>query len=496
MSTTIEMLLAGPLGSSVESRVTPDSPRAIRRVTLLEELTSTEALLPGAIAVLSRAAEIPAGGYLFDVLVRRAAEREVAAIVLRRSTPRSMTAESLARRGQVALLDVQDDADPVQVLDWLAAAVSGDTRAALARLAAAADYEPGPDADAATILQSLSRLSGVALELLPDAAVPAGVGVTAEVDVDGRAQGSVRARDIGDPATLAVRLAAATLSRVLSAREQDTLRPVRSASGALSQLLLCSQPNLSAVSERALEVGVDVQGWHCAVRLALDGAATVDDEGLLTRFEDDLVALIARRPRDPRSSWTVARPDASFVVVRTTRADPGKSSNDVVRQTVDELVAELLTRHPDARIRVGVATPHEGAAGLRTSGEEARTALAAAGLIDEPVSIALFDSLGLRRMLAEWLVTDTARDTVSDLLSPLDALGPEKATILIDTLHAYLDERGSLKRAAARLSLHRNAVVYRMAQVSALLPNDLNAPDERFALQLACRARLMTAGRG
>jgi DNA-binding PucR family transcriptional regulator len=79
------------------------------------------------------------------------------------------------------------------------------------------------------------------------------------------------------------------------------------------------------------------------------------------------------------------------------------------------------------------------------------------------VSIVTFDSLGLRRMLTEWLVTDTARDTVSDLLAPLDALGPEKAGILIDTLHAYLDERGSLQRAAARLNLHRNAVVYRMA---------------------------------
>ena len=142
-----------------------------------------------------------------------------------------------------------------------------------------------------------------------------------------------------------------------------------------------------------------------------------------------------------------------------------------------------------------MATPHEGAAGLRASAEEARTALASARLLDEPVSIATFDSLGLRRMLAEWLVTDTARDTVSDLLAPLDALGPEKAAIAIETLHAYLDERGSLQRAAARLNLHRNAVVYRMAQISETLPNDLKDPNERFALQLACRARLMTLGK-
>ena len=91
-------------------------------------------------------------------------------------------------------------------------------------------------------------------------------------------------------------------------------------------------------------------------------------------------------------------------------------------------------------------------------------------------------------MLAEWLVTDTARDTVSDLLAPLDALGVEKSRVAVETLHAYLDERGSLQRAAARLNLHRNAVVYRMAQISETLPNDLTDPNERFALQLACRA--------
>jgi len=84
---------------------------------------------------------------------------------------------------------------------------------------------------------------------------------------------------------------------------------------------------------------------------------------------------------------------------------------------------------------------------------------------------------------------------VSDLLAPLDALGPRKAAIAIETLHAYLDEQGSFQRAAVRLNVHRNAVVYRMAQISQTLPHDLTDPDERFALQLACRGRLMSLGR-
>ena len=63
MATTVEDLLTGPLAASLSGRVVPDSPRAIRQITLLEELTSTDALRPGALAVLSRASTVPASGY-------------------------------------------------------------------------------------------------------------------------------------------------------------------------------------------------------------------------------------------------------------------------------------------------------------------------------------------------------------------------------------------------------------------------------------------------
>ena len=117
---------------------------------------------------------------------------------------------------------MQDDADPLQVLDWLAAAVSGDTRAALARLAAAVDYEPAPEADTGTILQTLSRLSGVTLELSQDVAESGQTGVSAGIDVDGRTQGSVRSPERGDAATVAARLGGYERSRGCSPRASAT----------------------------------------------------------------------------------------------------------------------------------------------------------------------------------------------------------------------------------------------------------------------------------
>jgi DNA-binding PucR family transcriptional regulator len=102
-----------------------------------------------------------------------------------------------------------------------------------------------------------------------------------------------------------------------------------------------------------------------------------------------------------------------------------------------------------------------------------------------------YDVIGLQPMLLEWYGSDTARQAIRELLTPLDELGGERAETAISTLQAYLDEQGSLIRAAARLQVHRNAVAYRMRRISKLLDVDLHDADQRLALQLACRARLL-----
>ena len=487
MSTSVASLLTGPLGSALSPWLIPDDAREISQATLLEDVALTDALRPGAIAVLSRVVQFPGGGYQLDVLVRQAAEREVAALVLHAGSRRSLTAESLARRGRVALLEVDQGADPMQVFHRIGAEVSGDAAAALIRLATAATYRPAADANLSTMLGELSGLSGVELRHSEtDDGAP--------VLVDGRFSGSIVSRDVGDGPQLACHLAAAIVSRVLSDRDRDIMGPLRSTAAALAQVVLCAPSLLGQVAERAVEAGLPVHGWHCAVRLAVDTPDGSDDE-TLARVGRDLAALIARRQRDNRAVWTIARPDASLVLLRTTRSDPGRGAEQQIRRSVGEWLAELSADHPAAHFRIGIGAAHDGASGLRTSAEEAGIALASAKFAGGRTSIATFDSLGLRRILAEWLVTDTARDTVKDLLAPLDELGPEKAAVAIETLHAYLDERGSLQNAAKRLNVHRNAVVYRMAQISGRLPNDLDDPDQRFALQLACRARLMAVGR-
>ena len=61
---------------------------------------------------------------------------------------------------------------------------------------------------------------------------------------------------------------------------------------------------------------------------------------------------------------------------------------------------------------------------------------------------------------------------------------------LVATLSAYLDAESSVSDTVAVLGVHRNTVSARVSRAVELLGVDLADPDERMAIQLACRAVL------
>jgi DNA-binding PucR family transcriptional regulator len=158
----------------------------------------------------------------------------------------------------------------------------------------------------------------------------------------------------------------------------------------------------------------------------------------------------------------------------------------------EAVIGRLVTQFPEIRVFCGVSDEHDAPAGLKTAAGEARSALAnarAAGRSNAPVR---FQDSTLRRVLVELLSSDPARASVNELLAPLDRLGHRRARTAVRTLQVYLDERGSLVRAGRALHLHPNAVAYRIKGIRAKLDVDLDDADQRLALQLACRARLLT----
>ncbi len=93
------------------------------------------------------------------------------------------------------------------------------------------------------------------------------------------------------------------------------------------------------------------------------------------------------------------------------------------------------------------------------------------------------DRLGLAQLLLAWTRTDTFQPAARTLLQPLE----QQPGDLLRTLAAYLDAESSLAETAAVLGVHRNTVAGRVARIQQLLAVDLDDPEQRLALHLACR---------
>jgi DNA-binding PucR family transcriptional regulator len=175
--------------------------------------------------------------------------------------------------------------------------------------------------------------------------------------------------------------------------------------------------------------------------------------------------------------------------LRTYRQDPGVAAAGDVVKAMGVVLDTLRPQLPATLIRCGVGGAHAGSDGILSSAAEAKAAATTARASGRANEAVLFDSVGLRRTLVEWYASDTAQEAMTTVLLPLADLGGARAERLIQTLHVYLDNHGSLTRTAETLNMHRNAVAYRIKQVFSLLDVDQDNADDLLLLQLACRAR-------
>jgi sugar diacid utilization regulator len=378
---------------------------------------------------------------------------------------------------------------------------------------AAADGGPGgpPAADRPGALPAGDRSGApVAGSLLAGAQLVADRSGARDTEPGGAADGEVSAQvvvgetlvgsfvapdahgDFGVAARLVLHTAARTAGRLLDLARQAREVPVRSRSELLAELLMSDTAINEDLLERARQLTIPVTGWHIVVRIEADDLAdSVPDE--VQRFEllEAAGQAALQAVAATGGTWYLSRIARAIVLVRVTTSNPGPQAGARTARSAERALEAIKSRLPALRFRAGVGAPHEGPTGLRASAAEARGALLAARAALKPAGVAAHDAVGVQRMLMEWYASDTARASVRDQLAPLEKLGPARADTAIRTLAAYLDEQGSIIRTAQRLHLHRNAVANRLKGITELLEMDLNDPDQRLALQLACRARLL-----
>lgn len=136
----------------------------------------------------------------------------------------------------------------------------------------------------------------------------------------------------------------------------------------------------------------------------------------------------------------------------------------------------------DNELSVGIGGSHTTTSGLRMSYFEAREAVASHGPgVHQGEAFNLTTMLMVNRELP-------LHDVAARLLEPLILHDRERGSELLRTLHVFLQVSGSISEAATELTLHRNSLRYRLAQIAELVGVDLGVFPERVRLWIALQA--------
>ncbi|MGI8330934.1 PucR family transcriptional regulator [Actinomadura scrupuli] len=447
-------------------------------VTAVETFDGLRRAPSGALTVVTGRASSRAAAYEVDIAIRTAAERDLSALVLIGGDHLPVTATRLAGRAALAVLSAPEDCDVADVVLHLDQVIRGGAADSLARAQAALRIigEAGPGTAEADLLERV----GIAL----------GRNISARDDDEGEAIWIAGRRhgSLAGPRDDAVRLVlpalAAAVGRLKGIALEHATAPGQTRSDILTELIVAEREQAGMLADRARVLGFAVDELHTVVWMTSGRPAGADPAELAERrrvFD----TLTLHTHHVPGEMWNLARLADDIVLVGTARTEVRVSA---ARQMITSMHAAVAAEHPGVVLRSGIGSPQRGVDGLRQSAMEARAAAAIAARSGQLIRI--FDATGINRILAGIAGSPLSRRVVDDLLGPLDALGPVRSTEAIRTLCAYLDARGSLKGAAARLRLHPNAVNYRIRKITERLGSDLTDPDTGFALHLACRVRL------
>jgi len=458
-------------------------------------LDEVEHASPGHLVIaLHSTTEYPRA-YQVDIAIRRAIAAEAAALLFLGDISLAETSRSLADRGALPVLTAS--AAPSELAVFIDRILRGGaaeamSRAELAMTAVERAAEASPVDARSAVLGAASAALGVNLSVAEDATVrwtDSDAVCIGEVPI-----GRLVATESDAAVSIAIPVVAAVLSRALQRESQARFGPARSRADLIVELLLAESSRIDALAVDAARAGLPVQLAHAAAWITPKHRTDPTQ-----RLPQSLIAAIELNTfqlMDGRSEiWHLAGFHDDFVVLATEEAGAPNHQRRV-RDVIEQIVAHSAGIAGDEwTFTVGLGTPQSGASGLRQSATEARITAESAVAAGRLGTIDVTDVTGLRRVLLDFYASPLSRALLDDVLAPLDALGAERSVIAVETLLAYLSNRNSLARAGEVLTLHPNAVNYRVRKIEQALQLNLEDPDTRFALELACRLRLMAAAR-
>ena len=472
--------------------------------------TEIETAPTGSVVVLDPALSRQLGGYRFDLALGAASDGLVAIVghADAWSEP-SLTAKRIAEERGIALGRLRGGHDAVSLAIRVHDLVTGGDRNDIALLQQTCDLVDGcvESTSIPALLNDCSALLAVPLHLVEgahDDAIPIRVQGVVRQFLTTTSDDARQSSDTLKPSAL-VKSALVYLARRIEALLQADYEahelPMATRSELLNEILLSDSATSADSISRLRQSGFPIDGSHYAIRVDCHDPLPLPVSLMaVNRCQQRLAEVMLDGTQAlGDGEWTRAGTMNSILIISSLERAHGDS---VATQAVQAVAAGVDTASglfPGLRVHVGVGTPHLGAEGLRISVTEATTAVRVARTRGVTNSAQQFDRLGLGRALVRWAEIDGVRPVINEIMAPLLDQTPRQARQALSTLRTYLDSGQNVTKTAEALHIHRNTARYRLERIAALLPVDMDDPDDRLLLELSCRivdAELNSTGHG
>ncbi len=152
-----------------------------------------------------------------------------------------------------------------------------------------------------------------------------------------------------------------------------------------------------------------------------------------------------------------------------------------------ERLATALSSAFGARARIGIGGEYQ-LVEVQRSLAEAMFALELGAVVHSAKPVTTFGDLGVWTILVDSSEPAKLKEFVHEWIGPLIDYDKAHSSELVKSLTSYLKESCATEAAAAALYVHRNTLRYRLSKVAQITRRDLGDADQRFQLELACRA--------
>ncbi len=276
-----------------------------------------------------------------------------------------------------------------------------------------------------------------------------------------------RRGDSGDVALL-MRLAAAAIAAEL-ARRPDAARGRRSAFW--ERLIDRAHSDTDAIRDDAAAGGIAPAAAYLAVALESEGGADLAE----------LRAVAAEVFRGGDADAGMLERAATLLVFVPAAREVDASNARMAATLLPKTVAK---RSRELHFSGGVGTV-EPPATLYRSAEAARSALAIGRRVLGGGRVVSYDALGAYPLLYEGADLRRLQTFARTVLAPLREYDERHQTELERTLRLFFETGQNVKTAAARLSVHRHTVFYRLRQIGEICACALESPHDQLTLRLA-----------